>query len=135
MRERVLLSELDELFHTQFDKSWFGVILDELPIDAMQVGEIRRFLALARIQRPEDFEYRRGLDALKLYIRAIRTHLLPRTKELFRISRLQPGRLVRDPDSRVIREFSAFTLPHNLDRLAWLTREIEGIVFGDRQAV
>ena len=40
------IRQIREVFEKHFDRSWLGVIIDELPIDSRVIRDIREFLAI-----------------------------------------------------------------------------------------
>jgi hypothetical protein len=111
------IAELREVFENHFDRTWFSVIIDGMPIDFRTVREIREMVSLTAIYPGEEWEIFQGVLELETFVLTVRRQLLPVLRERLGISWLFPGRRVRDRNQVMLRRLVAITFPHNLERL------------------
>ena len=126
--EREILSvikELREVFENHFDRTWFSILIDGLPIDTRTLREIRELVSLETIY-PEDISliYSGELE-LEKFIQHVRRFLLPFIKDRLGVSGLFPGRMIRDKTQYILRRLVAYTFPYNLEKLAFLTGKLK----------
>jgi hypothetical protein len=120
-----LLGEVREVFENHFDRTWFSILIDDMPIDLRSVREIRHIVSLKRIFPGEEKEIWQGVRDLEEFIANVRRFLLPMLRERLRVSRLYPAQRVKDRTQLIIRAFVAFTFPYNLERLRVLTSKLK----------
>jgi hypothetical protein len=120
-----IIGELRDVFENNFDRTWFSLILDGIPIDLRTVRNIRELVSLTSIYPGEEWQIRRGIQELEAFYATVKRFLLPVLKERLGISWLMPQRRVRDPNQYIIRKFVAFTFPYNLERLRRLTVKLK----------
>jgi hypothetical protein len=120
-----IISELRDVFENHFDRTWFSLLIDDMPIDLRTVREIRHVISLKRIYPGEEKEIWQGVRDLEDFATHVRCFLLPMLRERLRISRLFPAERVNDKTQLIIRTFVAFTFPYNLERLRVLTLKLK----------
>ncbi len=120
-----LIGDLREVFENNFDRTWFSLILDGIPIDLRTVRNIRDLVSRTSISPGEEWQLMRGIQELEAFHATVKRFLLPVLKEKLGISWLLPQRRVRDPHQYVLRKFVAFTFPYNLERLHRLTLRLK----------
>jgi hypothetical protein len=120
-----LIGELRDVFENNFDRTWFSLILDGIPIDLRTVRNIRELVSLTSVYPGEEWQILRGLEELEAFHAAVKRFLLPVLKERLGISWLLPQKRVRDPHQYILRKFVAFTFPYNLERLRRLTLRLK----------
>jgi hypothetical protein len=120
-----LIGELKDVFENNFDRTWFSLILDGIPIDLHTVRTIRDLVSLTSIYPGEEWQIMRGVQELEAFHAAVKRFLLPVLKERLGISWLFPQKRVRDPHQYILRKFVAFTFPYNLERLRRLTVKLK----------
>jgi len=120
-----LLVELRDLFENHFDRTWFSLIIDGVPIDLRTMRDIRDILSLSSLYPGEEWLIYRGALELETFYRTVRRFLLPVLKERLGISWLFPARRVKDARQYIVRKFVAFTFPYNLERLRRLTQRLK----------
>ena len=113
----VLIGQVRDIFENHFDRTWFSVIIDGLPIDFRTVREIREMVSLTTIYPGEEWEIYQGVLELETFVLTVRRQLLPVLRERLGISWLFPGRRVRDRNQALLRRLVAITFPYNLERL------------------
>jgi hypothetical protein len=119
-----IISEVRDVFENHFDRNWFSLLIDDMPIDPGMVREIRRLVSLKNIFPGEEWQIWQGVQALSDFVLLVKRFLLPMLKERLGISSLIPARRVGDPTQLIIRKFVAFTFPYNLERLKVLTEKL-----------
>jgi hypothetical protein len=112
-----LIGQVRDIFENQFDRTWFSVVVDGLPIDFRTVREIRQMVGLKALYPGEEWEIYQAVLELETFIVTVRRQLLPVLRERLGISWLFPGRRVRDRNQILLRKLVAITFPHNLERL------------------
>ncbi len=112
-----LIGQVRDIFENHFDRTWFSVIIDGLPIDFRTVREIREMVGLRTIYPGEEWEIWQGVLELETFVLTVRRQLLPVLRERLGISWLFPGRRVRDRNQALLRRLVAITFPYNLERL------------------
>ena len=120
-----LLEELRDVFENHFDRTWFSLIIDGMPIDLRTVREIRELVSLTAIYPGEEWQLFQGALELEEFHKTVKRFLLPVLKERLGISWLYPRRRVRDAQQYILRKFVAFTFPYNLERLRRLTARLK----------
>jgi hypothetical protein len=118
-----LIRQVRDIFENHFDRTWFSVIIDGLPIDFRTVREIREMVGLRTIYPGEEWEIYQGVLELETFVLTVRRQLLPVLRERLGISWLFPGRRVRDRNQALLRRLVAITFPYNLERLRLARRE------------
>ena len=113
-----------DLFENHFDRTWFSLIIDGLPIDFRTVREIRELVSMESIHPGDERVIYQGVLELEQFVRHVRQFLLPDLKERLRVSCLFPDRMVKDKTAYIIRRFVVYTFPYNLQRLANLAGEL-----------
>ncbi len=112
-----LIGQVRDIFENHFDRTWFSVVIDGMPIDFRTVREIREMVGLRTIYPGEEWEIYQGVLELETFVLTVRRQLLPVLRERLGISWLFPGRRVRDRNQALLRRLVAITFPHNLERL------------------
>ena len=127
--EREILSvikELREVFENHFDRTWFSILIDGLPIEPRTLRDIRELVSRETIY-PEDISLiYSGVLELENFIKHVRKFLLPYIKDRLGVSGLFPERMVRDRTQYILRRLVAYTFPYNLEKLAFLTAKLKG---------
>ena len=120
-----LLAELRDVFENHFDRTWFSLIIDGVPVDLRTMRDIREIVSLTSLYPGEEWLIYRGVLELETFCHTMRRFLLPVLKERLGISWLLPTRRVRDSRQYIVRKFVAFTFPYNLERLRRLTQRLK----------
>jgi hypothetical protein len=120
-----LIGRLRDVFENNFDRTWFSLIIDGMPIDFRTVRDIRELVSLTSLYPGEEWEIFQGVRELETFHRTVKSFLLPVLKERLGISWLLPQKRVRDAQQYILRKFVAFTFPYNLERLGRLTQELK----------
>jgi hypothetical protein len=120
-----LIGELRDVFENHFDRTWFSLIIDGMPIDFRTVRDIRGLVSLTSIYPGEEWQIFQGVQELETFHRTVKRFLLPVLKERLGISWLFPQKRVRDAQQYILRKFVAFTFPYNLERLRRLTQKLK----------
>ena len=120
-----LIGKVREIFENNFDRTWFSIIIDGLPIDFRTVREIREMVSLKTLYPGEEWDIFQGVLELETFVRTVRRLLLPVLKERLGISWLFPTRRVRDRTQYMLRKFVAITFPYNLERLHAATLKLK----------
>ena len=120
-----LLGELKDVFENHFDRTWFSLIIDGVPIDLRTMRDIRDVVSLTSVYPGEEWQIYQGVQELETFCQTVRRFLLPVLKERLGISWLFPARRVRDARQYIVRKFVAFTFPYNLERLRRLTQRLK----------
>jgi hypothetical protein len=120
-----LIGELRDVFENNFDRTWFSLIIDGMPIDFRTVRDIRELVSLTSIYPGEEWQIFQGVQELETFHRTVKRFLLPVLKERLGISWLLPQKRVRDAQQYILRKFVAFTFPYNLERLRRLTQKLK----------
>ena len=120
-----IISDVREVFEHHFDRTWFSMLIDGMPVDVRTVRGIRQMVSLRSLFPGEEWEIWQGVQELEVFIAHVKRFLLPVLKERLGISWLFPQRRVRDRGQYIIRKFVAFTFPYNLERLRVLTEKLK----------
>jgi len=121
----VLIGQVRDIFENHFDRTWFSVIIDGLPIDFRTVREIRQMVGLTALYPGEEWQVYQAVRELETFIVTVRRQLLPVLRERLGISWLFPGRRVRDRNQVMLRKLVAITFPYNLERLRAATLRLK----------
>jgi hypothetical protein len=116
-----LLGELKDVFENHFDRTWFSLIIDGMPVDLRTMREIRDVVSLTTLYPGEEWQVYQGALELETFCQTVKRFLLPVLKERLGISWLFPDHRVKDARQYLVRKFVAFTFPYNLERLRRLT--------------
>lgn len=119
-----LIRKIRQVFEDHFDRTWFSIIIDGLPIDFRTIRMIRELVALQSIHVGDEWFIYQAVVELSRFSLLIRKFLLPVLKERLGVSGLIPHRIVRDRSQYILRRFVAYTFPFNLERLETLTTEL-----------
>jgi hypothetical protein len=120
-----LLAELKEVFESHFDRTWFSLIIDGIPVDLRTMREIRDVVSLTTLYPGEEWHVYQGVQQLETFCQTVKRFLLPVLKERLGISWLFPANRVRDARQYLVRKFVAFTFPYNLERLRRLAVKLK----------
>ena len=120
-----IIGKLRDVFENNFDRTWFSLIIDGMPIDLRTVRDIRELVSLTSLYPGEEWQIFQGVRELETFHRTVKRFLLPVLKERLGISWLFPQKRVRDAQQYILRKFVAFTFPYNLERLRRLTIELK----------
>jgi hypothetical protein len=121
----VLIGQVRDIFENHFDRTWFSVIIDGLPIDFRTVREIRQMVSLTALYPGEEWQIYQAVLELETFVLTVRRQLLPVLKERLGISWLFPGRRVHDRNQFLLRKLVAITFPYNLERLRAATLRLK----------
>jgi hypothetical protein len=119
-----LIRKIRRVFEDHFDRTWFAIIIDGLPIDFRTIRIIRELVGLESIHVGDQWFIYQAVVELSRFSLLIRKFLLPVLKERLGVSGLIPDRIVRDRYQYILRRFVAYTFPYNLERLEALTAEL-----------
>lgn len=121
-----VIRRIRQVFEDHFDRTWFSIVIDGLPIDFKTIRVIRSLVALESVHEGDQrFIYEAALE-LNRFVGLVRKYLLPVLKERLGVSPLAPQQMVKDRNQYILRRLVAYTLPANLQRLSELTRELRG---------
>jgi hypothetical protein len=120
-----LLGELKEVFENHFDRTWFSLIIDGIPVDLRTMRDIRDVVSLTSFYPGEEWVVYQGVLELETFCQTVKRFLLPVLKERLGISWLFPDNRVRDARQYLVRKFVAFTFPYNLERLRRLALKLK----------
>jgi hypothetical protein len=120
-----LIGELKNVFENHFDRTWFSLIIDGMPVDLRTVRDIRELVSLTSLYPGEEWQLWDGVRELETFYLTVKRFLLPVLKERLGISWLFPQKRVRDAQQYILRKFVAFTFPYNLERLFRLTQKLK----------
>ena len=120
-----LIGQVRDIFENHFDRTWFSVVVDGLPIDVRIVREIRQMVSLKTLYPGEEWEIYQAVLELETFVVTVRRQLLPVLRERLGISWLFPGRRVRDRNQVMLRKLVAITFPYNLERLRAATLRLK----------
>ncbi len=120
-----LIEELRTVFENHFDRTWFSLIIDGIPLDFRTVRDIREMVSLTTLYPGEEWLIWQGIRELETFHTIVKRFLLPVIKERLGISWLLPHRRVRDAQQYILRKFVAFTFPYNLERLRKVTARLK----------
>jgi len=123
-----LIAEVREVFENHFDRTWFSLVLDGMPIDLRTVRDIRSLVSLTEIFPGQEQSLYQGVLELEKFCNALKRLLLPVLKERLGISWLKPKWRVHDPQQYILRKFVAFTFPYNLERLRRVTQRLKALL-------
>ena len=123
-----LIGELRGVFENHFDRTWFSLLIDGMPIDLRTVRDIRELCSLTSLYPGEERQILDGVAELETFYRTVKRFLLPVLKERLGISWLFPQKRVRDTQQYILRKFVAFTFPYNLERLRRLTQKLKATI-------
>lgn len=124
-----LIGQVRDIFENHFDRTWFSVVVDGLPLDVRIVREIRQMVGLKTLYPGEEWEIYQAVLELETFVVTVRRQLLPVLRERLGISWLFPGRRVRDRNQVMLRKLVAITFPYNLERLRVATLRLkEGLL-------
>jgi hypothetical protein len=120
-----VIRRIRQVFEDHFDRTWFSIVIDGLPIDFKTIRVIRGLVALESVHTgDEGFIYEAVLE-LSRFVLLVRKYLLPVLKERLGVSGLAPDRTVRDRTQYILRRLVAYTFPFNLQRLAELNQDLK----------
>jgi hypothetical protein len=72
-----LLEELRDIFENHFDRTWFSLIIDGMPIDLHTVREIRELVSLTSIYPGEEWQLFQGVIELEAFHQTVKRFLMP----------------------------------------------------------
>jgi hypothetical protein len=118
------IRRIRDAFDQNFDRAWFGVLMEDVPMGIRTIREIRNLVTFDVIYPGDEEDILAGLIELEDFVKTIRKYLLPLIREKLGISKLRQRSLVRDRNQFLLRKLLAYTFPYNVERLASLTREL-----------
>jgi hypothetical protein len=118
---RVALFALKTHFNEYFDRGWFAMVVDTLPIDRSVLRQIRSMLTLTNVY-PEDVpDLRVGVRRLERFCSELKRYLMPVLRERLGVSGLLSPANRHVGTERIHRQLLCITFPGNLERLEQLT--------------
>ena len=72
-----IITELRDVFENNFDRTWFSLILDGIPIDLRTVRNIRELVSLTSLYPGEEWQILRGIQELEAFYVTVKRFLLP----------------------------------------------------------
>lgn len=117
--------DLREAFEASIDKSWFYVVIDDLPIELKTIKTVKDFVYTQSAEIFDIYNIYSGIIELESFINHVKKYLLPVIREKLRISYLHPGQVTKDRDQYVLRSLIAYALPMNLKRLEQLAKKLK----------
>jgi hypothetical protein len=120
-----IISDMRRLFEKYFDQTWFSIILDDLPMEARTIREIRSLTDISYIHPGDEVRIEIGIKALELFIYNIRKFLMPVIKDKLGLSAFNRSHNGLDERTYVMRKLVLNNLPYNLSSLEALTRELK----------
>jgi hypothetical protein len=121
-----VIRTIRQVFEDHFDRTWFSVVVDGLPIDFRTIRIIRSLVALESVHRGDQWFIYEAVLELERFVILVRQYLLPVLKERLGVSGLVPGRVVRDRTQYILRRLVVYTFPFNLKRLSELNQVLKG---------
>lgn len=125
-----LIRRIRRVFEDHFDRTWFAIIIDGLPIDVRTMRMIRELVSLESVHIGDEWFIYQAMLELSRFVLLVRKFLLPVLKERLGVSGLAPDRMVRDRTQYILRRFVAYTFPHNLGKLEELAVELRDQLLG-----
>ena len=122
------IRDVRDAFEGNFDRTWFSVILEGLPIEHGTLREIRDLVSLRTLYPGDEKEVWAGILLMESFIAHAKRFLLPIIRERLGISRLHPHKMVRDRRQLIFRCFVAYTFPYNLERLQAYTERLKALL-------
>ncbi len=91
-----LIAQLRECFENNFDRTWFSVVIDGIPVDPRTVREIRLMVSLRTLYEGEEHLLWQGVAELETFIAAIKRFLLPVLRERLALPPVSPQIVVSE---------------------------------------
>lgn len=123
-----LIAELKDVFENYFDRTWFSLLIDGMPVDYRTMRDIRELVSVTSLAPGEEWQVFQGVLELETFSLTVKRFLLPVLKERLGISWLIPQMRVRDTQQYILKKFVAFTFPYNLEKLRRLTAKLRAIL-------
>ena len=120
-----VIRRIRQVFEDHFDRTWFSIVIDGLPIDFKTIRVIRGLVALESVHTGDELFIYEAVLELNRFVLLVRKYLLPVLKERLGVSGLMPDRVVRDRTQYILRRLVAYTFPFNLQRLAELNQDLK----------
>lgn len=120
-----IIEDIRHVFNTYFDRTWFAIVIDDLPLAGRTIREIRNLVSLHYFHPGDELQMREGIYELENFISCIRQFLLPVIRDKMGVSGFPHKRKELDKHQFILRQFVLYTFPHNLNRLAELTEELK----------
>ena len=120
-----VIRRIRQVFEDHFDRTWFSIVIDGLPIDFKTIRVIRGLVALESVHAGDEGFIYEAVEELNRFVVLVRKYLLPVLKERLGVSGLVPDRMVRDRTQFILRRLVAYTFPFNLQRLAELNQDLK----------
>lgn len=120
-----IIAGIREVFEAHFERAWFAVLIDDLPMERQVMSDIRRLLGLHFYQEGDEYVIMIGIQQLEHFVSVVRRYLLPVLRDELGVSGFKPGRAPINKHDMIIRKMCLYTFPHNLKRLEELTEELK----------
>jgi hypothetical protein len=120
-----IVGDIREVFEAHFERAWFAVLIDDLPMERQVMSDIRRLLGLHFYHEGDEYIIMMGIQQLEHFVAVVRRYLLPVLRDELGVSGFKPGRAPADKRDMIIRKMCLYTFPHNLKRLEQLTVELK----------
>jgi hypothetical protein len=124
-----IIEDIRHVFENYFDRTWFAVLIDDLPIDSRTIREIRNLIYLRFFHSGDELSIREGIRELETFISCVRQFLLPVIRDKMGISGFPNKKSILDEHQKILRKFVLYAFPHNLDTLAELTAELKEALY------
>ena len=105
---------LKNLFETYFDRNWFILLLEDLPVDSNTMTELRELMRHESSLVFDASEVYERLPILEKFVTGLNRYLLPSIREKLGISGFVQNQRYRDKRQILLRKFVAYTFPVNL---------------------
>ncbi|MBN1699026.1 MAG: hypothetical protein JW881_16020 [Spirochaetales bacterium] len=114
-----LITELATLLETYFNRNWFFILIEDIPVDIDSIMEMSRLLSIQT--EPDEAKIRELVHGLDQFIQSLRRYVIPFLRQKLRISYLIPHAMIKDKNNLLVYRLIASVFPDNVNRLALLT--------------
>jgi hypothetical protein len=119
-----VVREIERIYRANFDQSWFVLAVDGLPVDVRNTRDVHLLFQLDSLRPGDELIIQGAIRELDALAAATRTYVLPNLRDSLGISFFSNRRDGWNEQEYLVRQFHAYTFPHNLARLQELVDEL-----------
>jgi hypothetical protein len=123
-----VIGEIEQVYRANFDQSWFVLAVDKLPVDLRNTRDVNMLFQLEALRAGDELIVTGAIRELEGLARATRKYVLPNLRDTLGVSFFSNRRGEWNQQEYLVRQFHAYTFPHNLSRLEELVEELRMLI-------
>lgn len=119
-----VIREVEQIYRANFDQSWFVLAVDQLPVDLKNTRDVHMLFQFEALRPGDELIVTGAIRELERLADATRRYVLPNLRDSLGVSFFSNRRGDWNEQEYLVRQFHAYTFPHNLARLEDLLEQL-----------